>query len=138
MTEQSHDQVEPEVEQALDSWAAAPEQGRAWVGSVAEPGSERMTAVIAASAADSSPTAEPPTEIMAARFEPAPAPPEPPPLSIGGALPPGGADGGWSGTSSSTAAATLAKLAGERPELAIGAALLGGFLLATIIKRIAR
>ncbi len=62
---------------------------------------------------------------------------EPPPLSIGPA-PDGPAGSGWNAATSSTAAATLAKLAEDRPELAIGGAFLGGFLLAAIIKRIAR
>jgi hypothetical protein len=42
------------------------------------------------------------------------------------------------GAEASTPGASVAKLASDHPELVIGAAFLGGLLLATILKRLAR
>jgi hypothetical protein len=42
------------------------------------------------------------------------------------------------GVEASTLGASVAKLASDHPELVIGAAFVGGLLLATILKRLAR
>ena len=48
------------------------------------------------------------------------------------------AEGSSAGMTTSTGGFDLAALANERPELVVGAAFAGGFLLAMILRRLAR
>jgi hypothetical protein len=61
---------------------------------------------------------------------------QPPPLAADGS--PAAVTPVSSSSSSSAAGHSPAEIAAERPELAVGAAFAGGFLLAMILKRLAR
>lgn len=62
----------------------------------------------------------------------------PPDVGLGGSGATGAPDRDRSADSDSTPSARFATLSDEHPEVVLAAALVGGFLLATIIKRLAR
>ena len=108
MTEQDQDRSDQAVEGSLRSWAGSSDAPAGWV--------------------PSPPEAAPPPQ------QPAEAPTAVHVVESSGP-PVAGDDQSAAGSSQAAAAA---KLAAERPELLIAGAFIGGILLATILKRLAR
>jgi hypothetical protein len=133
VTEQDQDRSDQAVEESLDSWASSSEAPAGWVPAppgvvqAAEPPSEARTEVHVVEPSGRAPA---PDLDPVAEAEPVPVVPVVPAPVAGGV-----ADQSAGG---SPPAAAAAKLAAERPELMLAGAFIGGLLLATILKRLAR
>ena len=123
MTDHGQDQPDQAVEESLGSWAGSSEVPAGWVPTVAErvqaPDADTVaTAVHVLESSASAPVTPAPGESLPERTEPA----------VNEHAP----------ATESPRAAAAAKLAADRPELVIAGAFVGGLLLATILKRLAR
>ncbi len=130
MTEQDQDRSDQAVGESLDSWASSSEVPAGWVPAppgvvpAAEPPSEAPTAVHVVESSGRAPAPDLDRGVEAEHVPVVPAP-------VAGGVADQSAGG-------SPPAAPAAKLAAERPELVLAGAFMGGLLLATILKRLAR
>lgn len=156
MTEHGQDQPDPGVEESLDSWGASAEPAPGWVpaagGESRPPEPDAVaTAVHVVESSESEPVAPDPVPVEAVPVAPVAVEPvrvhvEPAGVEPARVEPHGDAPQPVSAhqaaaspvTQGSSPVAAIAKLAGDRPELVIAGAFVGGLLLATLLKRLAR